>query len=97
MKVQYLYLNQTYCCFHRLLYYLAYGILGMKTERSVSNFFVHRYRVYQLTLCVGRRLCDVIVELLSFYNKEWAANLVLKQPTIKRWLNGATNGSATQL
>ena len=96
MKVQYLYLNRTYCCFHRLLYYLVYGILGMKTERSVSKFFVHRYRVYQLALCVGR-LCDVTVELSMFYNKELAVNLVLKQPTIKRWLNGATNESATHL
>jgi hypothetical protein len=96
MKVQYLYLNRTYCCFHRLLYYLAYGILGMKTERSVSKFSVHRYRVYQHTLCVGR-LCDVAVEISIFYNEELAVNLVLKQPTIKRRLNGATNGSATQL
>jgi hypothetical protein len=64
----------------------------MNIEDRFRRKFVHRYRVYQLVLCVGR-LCDVTVELSLFYNKILAVNPVFKKkPTIKRWLNGVTNG-----
>jgi hypothetical protein len=58
---------------------------GMKIEVYVSiKKIVHRYRVYQLVLCVGR-LCDVTVELLLlFYDKILAVNLVKKRLAQRR-------------